>query len=265
MPDTWTPKLDLYLDGELSGPETKDLESHLYTCPACAAGLFDRVRLRRGLQIAARRYAPSTSLRKQVGRLTERRTWPSFSWVWVTAAVLPLVLIVWSVGFFSRSRNEQRYVFSEVADLHVANFAGGSPVDVVSSDRHTVKPWFEGKVPFAISLPELQGSDFTLLGGRVTYLGQTPGAHLVYKLRKHQISVFIFQEKLPGMPSDAKPVVRSSFDMETWTNGGLRYFVVGDTGPNDIQKLAALLKAAANSSETAESTNIGKISCPQAS
>src|ERR1700681_3588703 len=91
-----------------------------------------------------------------------------------------------------RSRREQAY--SEIADLHVAALASSSRVDVVSSDRHTVKPWFQGKIPFAFDLPEVQNSEFSLLGGRMTYLGQTPGAHLIYQVRKHEISVFVFRE-----------------------------------------------------------------------
>ena len=75
-------------------------------------------------------------------------------------------------------------VFSEIADLHVATLASSSPVDVISTDRHTVKPWFQGKIPFAFNLPELQNSEFSLLGGRMTYLDQTPGAHLIYDAAK---------------------------------------------------------------------------------
>ena len=84
---------------------------------------------------------------------------------------------------------------SELADLHVATLASANPVDVVSTDRHTVKPWFAGRIPFTFNLPELQDSPFTLVGGKVSYLNQSPGAELIYRVRQHQISVFIFQEK----------------------------------------------------------------------
>jgi anti-sigma factor RsiW len=77
----------------------------------------------------------------------------------------------------------------------VATIASANPVDVVSTDRHTVKPWFAGKIPFTFNLPDLQGSAFTLVGGRVSYLRQSPGAELIFKIRQHQVSVFIFQEK----------------------------------------------------------------------
>jgi anti-sigma factor RsiW len=118
-------------------------------------------------------------------------------------------------------------------------------VDVLSTDRHTVKPWFQGKIPFTFNLPELQGSEFTLLGGRVTYLAQTPGAHLIYQFRKHQISVFIFQdrgEETASLPSG--PMHTLSFTVESWAQNGLRYFVVGDAGAADIQALSQLLRDA---------------------
>jgi anti-sigma factor RsiW len=112
-----------------------------------------------------------------------------------------------------------------------------------------VKPWFQGKIPFGFDLPELQNSEFSLLGGRMTFLDQTPGAHLIYAVRKHEISVFIFQEAaLRGKWDERSPVTRElSFSMETWSQGGLRYCVVGDAAATDINSLAELLKSAASS------------------
>src|SRR4029077_14057444 len=136
-------------------------------------------------------------------------------------------------------------VFSEIADLHVATLASSSPVDVNSTDRHTVKPWFQGRIPFAFNLPELQSSEFSLLGGRMTYLEQTPGAHLIYDVRKHHISVFVFQERsLPAKLRDRASLPgKLSFNIETWSQGGLRYFVIGDASAADIDSLAKLFRA----------------------
>jgi anti-sigma factor RsiW len=142
-----------------------------------------------------------------------------------------------------RSRTEQAY--SEIADLHVAALASSSQVDVLSTDRHTVKPWFQGKIPFTFDLPELQNSAFSLLGGRMTYLGQAPGAHLIYTVRKHEISVFIVQEKDLRDSWDAGAMTKKelSFNVESWSQGGLHYFVIGDASPADINNLAKLFKA----------------------
>jgi len=131
-------------------------------------------------------------------------------------------------------------------DQHVATLASAYPVDVVSTDRHTVKPWFEGKIPFTFNLPELQGSPFVLVGGRVSYLSQSPGAELIFRVRQHQISVFIFQDR--GLKeAHQNEALRNvlSFEVRTWSHNGLRYFVIGDASAQDLDKLAELLKAAA--------------------
>jgi anti-sigma factor RsiW len=148
--------------------------------------------------------------------------------------------------YYGRENSRRQRVYSELADLHVAALASATPVDVLSTDRHTVKPWFAGKLPFTFNLPELQGSEFTLLGGRVTYLAQTPGAHLIYQVRKHEISVFIFQDR--GQETEALPsgpLKALSFSIENWTQNGLRYFMVGDVGPDDIRALSKLFRDAA--------------------
>ena len=163
---------------------------------------------------------------------------------------LPAVILV--VGALTSTyvgtRSGRGQVFSEIADLHVATLASSSPVDVISTDRHTVKPWFQGKIPFAFDLPELQNSEFSLLGGRMTYLDQTPGAHLIYDVRKHHISVFIFQEQSLTIASklddNSLSPKKVPFNMETWSQGGLRYFVIGDASAADIDSLAKLFKAA---------------------
>jgi anti-sigma factor RsiW len=163
------------------------------------------------------------------------------------AAAAVVVLVAGALtSMYVGNRSGRDQVFSEIADLHVATLASSSPVDVVSSDRHTVKPWFQGKIPFVFNLPELQNSEFSLLGGRMTYLDQAPGAHLIYDVRKHHISVLIFQERfLPaGLGEASKSPGKLPFNMETWSQGGLRYFAVGDASPADIDALARLFKAA---------------------
>jgi len=196
---TW-PKLDPYLDGELTAAEMQEVDRHLRECPACAAECLRRVQWKRAVKEAGTRYAASPELKARVhkvisGRASSRRAW---RW-WPSLAVATALLVLIAAGLFfaqqsaRRVRNDQ--IVAELADLHVATLASNSPVDVVSTDRHTVKPWFEGKIPFSFNLPELQGTPFELIGGRVSYLEQSPGAELIYRVRKHQISAFIFQDR----------------------------------------------------------------------
>jgi anti-sigma factor RsiW len=129
----------------------------------------------------------------------------------------------------------------------VATLASSNPVDVVSTDRHTVKPWFQGKLPFTFNLPELQGSPYKLLGGKLVYFDRNPTAQLVFELRKHELSVFIAQENQQSAfsrtgESDAR---ENGFTVESWNQNGLRYVIVSDAGPTDVRALGDLLKSAA--------------------
>lgn len=249
MADEWTTKLEAYADGELSDEDLRAADSHIRACPSCAADLANHLLLRQETKAAAlRRYAPSPEFRRRMqDKLTSR---PHSAWLaWATAAALAVVLFAAvMLNYRQRQEHDQLRTFSEVADLHVATLASSNPVDVVSSDRHTVKPWFQGKLPFSFNLPTLDNTEFSLVGGRLAYLGQAPGAELIYMVRKHQISVFIFQDRLMNrLPDMTKPEGRLSFTTETWSAGELRYFVIGDASQEDIRRLADLLRSAAQS------------------
>jgi anti-sigma factor RsiW len=163
--------------------------------------------------------------------------WPR----WATAAAA-MVLLAFGLFWFS-SRSQKSNSLGEFADLHVANLASSSPVEVVSSDRHTVKPWFQGRVPFTFDLPELQGSPFTLTGGRVTYFHQEPGAQLIIAYQRHNISAFIFRDTPQlAIARTAFSDRSTSFNLQTWTQGGLRYVLVSDVNAATLGELAGLLQ-----------------------
>jgi anti-sigma factor RsiW len=241
-------KLAAYLDGELDPAEASVLGAHLRECAACAADALEQVQMKRSVQMAGKRYSASPELRNRIAKSVASKPRRQTGWHWQILAVPALLLLIISMAvnfYVGRESARRQRVYSELADLHVAALASATPVDVVSTDRHTVKPWFQGKIPFSFNLPELQGSDFTLLGGRVTYLAQTPGAHLIYQIRKHEVSVFIFQNRGEETASASSgPVNALSFNVENWTQNGLRYFVVGDVGAADIEALSKLLRDA---------------------
>jgi len=243
--DSWRSQLDAYLDAELSLDEMRNFDAHVRNCPSCAAEALARVQMKRSVRAAGLRYAPSAEFRARMQRSTARKPWRINGLAWVFATAAMALLVVVGTGQWGGREARATQVYGEVADLHVAALAGTSPVDVVSTDRHTVKPWFQGKIPFAFDLPELQNTDFSLVGGRMTYLDQAPGAHLIYLVRKHEISVVIFREaSLRGLDAGSHATKQTSFSLETWTQGGLRYFVVGDANAADIASLANLFKAA---------------------
>ena len=246
--DQWRDQLDAYVNGELDAAQATALRAHLPGCAACAADALGRVQMKRTVQMAGQRYVASAELRQRIGKSVAAKPRRQSGGLWKILAVPALSVLLLSVAvnlYVKWEQTRRQRVYSELADLHVIALASATPVDVVSTDRHTVKPWFQGKIPFSFNLPDLQGSEFTLLGGRVTYLAQTPGAHLIYQVRKHEVSVFIFQDRGEETASLPSGQVRAlPFSVQNWRQNGLRYFVVGDVGAEDIQALSKLLRDA---------------------
>ena len=237
--------LGAYLDDELPPNDAEILRAHIGCCPKCAAEIADLVRLKRVLHTARGHFTPTAEFRRAIEqqirrphtRSRRRQLIPAF----VLAAAVLLIAIA-STQFLHR-----RDDFAEIVDLHVNALASANPVDVVSTDRHTVKPWFQGKIPFSFNVPEFAGSEFTLLGGRVVYFQQRPGAQLIVAVRQHKISVLIFQDapeldQAFEFQTGAKH--RKNFNIETWQSQGLRFFVVGDADASAIGKLSQSLKSA---------------------
>src|ERR1700692_2577990 len=251
---SWKEKLDTYLDGEVPEQEMRPFDAHVRTCPSCAADALTRVQMKRAIQVAGKRFTPSADFRKRMQQRVAIQPKRNLNFGWMLAAAAAVIVVAGALTTTYLETSSGRYlanrdrVFSEIADLHVETLASSSPVDVVSTDRHTVKPWFQGKIPFAFNLPELQNSGFSLLGGRMTYLDQAPGAHLIYDVRKHHISVFVFQERSfslnSKLASSAASAMKLPFNTETWSQNGLRYFVIGDASEADIDNLAKLFRGA---------------------
>ena len=162
----------------------------------------------------------------------------------LAAAAVAAVLVLSAIGFF-RQHAQREQALSELADLHVSTLASANPVDVVSTDRHTVKPWFAGKLPFTFNLPELENTRFKLAGGRMAYFHQSPGAQLIFDVRKHQISAFIFEDTpaTRGVSAGSATANKLAFNIQTWSQNGLRYYLVSDASPDDLRELSELLKA----------------------
>jgi anti-sigma factor RsiW len=129
---------------------------------------------------------------------------------------------------------------AQLVDQHVTMLASANPVDVQNSDRHTVKPWFQGKLPFSFNLPDLAGSSFSLLGGKAVYARQRPGAELVYQAGQHRISVFVFQQQDEG----TRTVLKPHFNVANWTEGGLHFYVVTDAGQEESGRLVRMFQEA---------------------
>jgi anti-sigma factor RsiW len=200
--------IESYADGELSADRVPDTEDHLRECAECAGKVVAQLQLKRSIREAAWSIPPANVLRP-------RRQWPTYAAL-AAAAVLAIVIVI------PRPNNE-------LADLHTTILASANPVDVISTDRHTVKPWFEGKLPFSFPIPEFNGTPFHLAGGRVVYVHEQPVAYLMVMKGAHKISLFVGRD-VPAPRIDA-------FETVSWSKNGLRYVAVGDVARADLEAL----------------------------
>ena len=233
--------LDAYIDAELPPQEMRAVDVHLKTCELCAAEVRLQDRLKREVRMAGKAYAPSLDFRRRVeAAIAPQKKANRFS-LWVPSLAMAAVLLIAALFGWNQFRSRSDAALAELVDMHVATLASASPVDVVSTDRHTVKPWFQGKLPFTFNLPELKDTGFTLAGGRISYIQQQPAAQLLFQVRQHKISVFIQQERGSGITREG---TQSAFTVRSWKNAGLQYWLVTDASPQDAEALEKLLKAA---------------------
>jgi anti-sigma factor RsiW len=192
------------------------------------------------VRVAGKRFsAPPelyASVRKQVNPTANASSW------WKLSAIVAALILAAALSFtwLTQTRTENATV-AQLVDQHIIMLAGVHPMDVISEDRHTVKPWFQGRIPFTFNQPELNNSDFKLLGGNLVYTHHAPGAELIYQVRQHKISVFIFQGR--DVP-DASSGGNNAFTVKGWQEGGLQYFVVTDAAGEDADRLRTLLQDA---------------------
>jgi anti-sigma factor (TIGR02949 family) len=254
----WQNRIDAYVDAELQPSDMAAFRTHAETCAACAASALAVTESKVAIRRAASRYAAPPELRARIlalakggaqpARAESKRRWTDFrqfiSGTWPRWALALAALLLVAAGLFVVNLRQQNTALAELVDLHVADLASANPVEVVSTDRHTVKPWFQGKIPFTFNLPELQGSPFTLVGGRVSYFHQEPGAQLIFRYQRHLISVFIFRETPQlELPMYSRAGQTSTFSLRTWTQGVLRYIIIGDAGAGTVQQLTELLRS----------------------
>lgn len=237
--------LSAYADGELD--DVAALEAHLATCASCTARLTDYRAIGDSVRRRSRAEPASAALRVRVAAAIggaeaaaaspwARRHRPMWS-PGVLAAAAAVILAV-GVGLSGWGRTDDSLA-REVLDSHVRSLAGDQAhlFDVQSTDQHTVKPWFSGKLDFAPSVVDLTPEGFPLLGGRVDFLGGRRVAALVYGRRQHKINVY---EWPSSRGNDTRPAgeLRLGYSMLHWSHAGMNYFAVSDVNPADLQELS---------------------------
>jgi anti-sigma factor RsiW len=240
-------QLDAYVDGELASRDSRDLEAHLKECPDCARLHEARVAL--GAAIRAElpplqapdelRTRIHTTLRSAVGASERHRTRAPLGWRWLAMAA-SLALVAGGSWQLASSRAAENALGDQVLMSHVRSLMPGHLTDVVSSDQHTVKPWFNGKLDFSPAVYDFAGRGFPLIGGRLDYLGGRQVAALVYGRRQHLINVFLWpttKEKADGGPSE-----RQGYHLLHWTTPEYTYWVVSDLGLAELKNFSEMLR-----------------------
>jgi anti-sigma factor RsiW len=236
-------KIHALLDGELSSREAPEVESHVRNCPSCAAA-YGRLRsLRSALRSEALTFAPPAALldRVRAGVASARRSERRRVLPPLLALAASLVLGVAIGRFLLPAGREVPATLSpqSIVDAHVRALASGKMTEVASSDQHTVKPWFAGRVPFSPAVKDLASEGFPLLGGRVESVSGAPAAVLVYGRARHVIEVFVHVAE-PGTARTGFLEIRG-FHVVTWRLGDLAYDAVSDLNEAELGAFAARL------------------------
>ena len=248
--------LHALIDGELDAGHARDVEAHVATCSRCAEKLKAFRAIREVMAAADLKEKAPTHLRKRIDaalpsssaqiiepqefRAPSRRMF--FGGFATGAALSAAVAATLMVTVFTG--NQQQTIADEVVSAHIRSLQPGHLMDVETSDRHTVKPWFDGKVDIAPPVIDLTAEGFTLLGGRLDYIDGEPVASVVYKRRKHVINLFVAQRLSAGHGGVAARTIQG-YNVRHWSAGGLDFWAVSDLDPAElgefVQKISAAL------------------------
>ena len=229
------------MDGELDLVNNLEIEGHLGACEVCQSEYRRHLNLVALVQGGAQFFAAPDILRKRIQR--QARTTPrSRRWLAIAAAVILALSggLLWKILAARSQSNTDDLVAQEVVSSHIRSMMLNHLVDVPSSDQHTVKPWFNGKLDFAPDVRDFAEQGFPLVGGRLDYVDNRTVAALVYQRRKHSINLFIWPSSRVTDKSTQQFSV-NGYNIIHWTNSGATYWAVSDVNNADLSEFAKLV------------------------
>jgi anti-sigma factor RsiW len=250
-------QIDAYLDGELVGADAVELEAHLASCATCGRFRDDRLALRTAIAAQLSRFPAPEGLQDRVraalreaaapGRARRPAAPTARRWLALAASLAIVAAGSWRLA---TEHTASEILTEEVLASHVRSLMPGHLSDVLSSDQHTVKPWFNGKLDFSPPVHDFSSRGYPLLGGRLDYVNGRPVAALVYGRRQHLINVFLWPADGPAR--GGAPVVRQGYHLLHWTTPAYAYWVASDLGLSELTGFAGLLQLGDSASAASE-------------
>ncbi|GMP10485.1 anti-sigma factor family protein [Bradyrhizobium sp. TM239] len=239
--------LHALLDGELDAGHAREVEAHIAGCPGCAAELAAQREMQRVLADTNLRYVAPTSLRNKI-EASLPKPQPSRRSVLRGFAMGSAVSALAATGIVAivLRQDDQQRILSEVVSAHLRSLQAGHLTDVVSTDQHTVKPWFNGKLDVAPPVIDLTAQGFTLVGGRLDYIDARAIGAVVYKRRQHVINLFVAQTSSTEH-RPPKTQTMQGFNCRRWGNRGLNFWAVSDVGADELAEFVDKFEAAMKS------------------
>jgi anti-sigma factor RsiW len=234
-------------DGELDAGHAREVEAHVAQCVACAAELAAARVMKERLRAAPLGFAVPASLTAKIDRVvptplpvTNRRALlKGFA-----AGGIASALAAASVGLVILRETQGDRILGEAISAHLRSLQADHLTDVLSTDQHTVKPWFNGRIDLAPPVIDLTAQGFTLIGGRLDYIDGKPAAALVYRRRIHVINLFVAQG-LGEAPSTPKLTMMQGFNLLRWNENGLNMLAVSDLNRDELEEFGSKFSAAA--------------------
>lgn len=243
--------LPAHVDRELGLLEAMEIERHLQTCPRCQAEYGEQLALRAAISRDVTYFNVPSDLVSRINVALPSAPLrasppakPIWNWSGMGAVLVSMIAVAWSVSLYLALPSADDRLADEVISSHVRSLLTGHGADVASSDRHTVKPWFNGKLDFSPPVYDLTTEGFPLVGGRLDYLDHRPMAVLVYRHRQHIIDLFV--APVTGDRKDVSPqsLSRQGYHIIHWAHGGMALWAVSDVEPAQLSKFRETFLAA---------------------
>jgi anti-sigma factor RsiW len=237
--------LHALIDGELDAGHTREVESHIATCAACTAELAAQREMKRVLADTKLRYTAPAGLRARIEASLPQQRQPSRRAVLRGFAMGSAVSALAATGLVAivLRQDDQQRILSEVVSAHLRSLQAGHLTDVISTDQHTVKPWFNGKLDVAPPVIDLTAQGFTLVGGRLDYIDARAIGAVIYRRRQHIINLFVAQTSSTEHRPPTTQTMQG-FNCRHWGNRGLNFWAVSDIGADELAEFVDKFEAA---------------------